>query len=145
MEVEREVVVEASIERVWHVLTDPAHFSEWYASGGADIDLRPGGPMVMRWDEHGEFLAVVERVEPPRLFAFRFARIPGEPPGIGNSTVATFTLTAEGDATRVRVVETGFDELDVTDEERETYAAIELQGWSAGLTQLRACAMTVQE
>ena len=138
MQVEREVLIDAPIERVWEVLTDPRHFTEWYASGGAEIDLRPGGRMVMRWDEHGEFLAVVERVEPPRVFAYRFARVPDASPTPGNSTLATFTLAEEAGATRVRVVETGFEELAISDEERAAYAEIERQGWMAGLDALRA-------
>lgn len=131
-------MIEAPIERVSEVLTDPRHFTEWYASGGAEIDLRPGGRMVMRWDEHGEFHAVVERVDPPRLFAYRFARVPDARPVPGNSTLATFTLTEEAGGTRVRVVETGFEELAISEDEREAYAEIERQGWTAGLAGLRA-------
>jgi hypothetical protein len=35
------------------------------ASDAAEIDLRPGGEMVLRWDEHGSYRARVEAVEPP--------------------------------------------------------------------------------
>lgn len=137
MHVEREVLIEAPIERVWEILTVPRHFAAWYASGGAEIDLRPGGRMLMRWEEHGEFQGIVERVERPRVFAYRFARVPDQPPSAGNSTVATFTLRPEASGTRVRVVETGFEELDISDAERQAYAEIERRGWVAGLASLR--------
>jgi uncharacterized protein YndB with AHSA1/START domain len=68
--IEREIHINAPIEHVWELLTRAEHFAAWYASGGADIDLRPGGRMRMRWAEHGEFHAVVERAERPKLFAY---------------------------------------------------------------------------
>jgi uncharacterized protein YndB with AHSA1/START domain len=135
--VELETLIEAPIERVWEVLTDPVHFAAWYASGGAEIDLRPGGRMVMRWEEHGEFLAVVEAVERPTRFAYRFARQPGELPRAGNSTLAEFTLTPVPDGTLVRVTERGFEDLDLSADERNAYAEIEREGWQQGLAALR--------
>ena len=139
-EVRREVVIDAPIERVWELATTPRHFAAWYASGGAEIDLRPGGAMRMRWDEHGEFQAVVEVVEPPHRFAYRFAREPDQAPRPGNSTRAELTLEAEGGRTRVTVVETGFAQLEIPPAEQGAYAEVEGQGWSAGLASLRAYA-----
>lgn len=139
--VRREIFIDAPIERVWMLITEPEHFAAWYASGGADIDARPGGAMRMRWDEHGEFLAVVEVVEPPHRFAFRFAREPDRAPGPGNSTRAELTLEVERTGTRVVVVETGFAALDISPAERAAYAGVEAQGWSAGLAALRQYAV----
>jgi uncharacterized protein YndB with AHSA1/START domain len=97
--VSEEEVVTGSPDRVWPLVTDARHFRAWYAFGGAAIDLRPGGAMTMRWDEHGEFAAVVEAVRPPELFSFRWLPAPGP--------LVEITLTAEAGGTRVRVVETG--------------------------------------
>ena len=42
--IEQEIVIAAPIERVWAVLTEPAHVGRWFGQGGpAEIDLRPGG------------------------------------------------------------------------------------------------------
>ena len=40
-------------------------------------------------------------------------------PSTGNSTLVEFTLAAEGDGTRLTVVETGFAGLDTTPEQRK--------------------------
>ena len=135
--IEREIHIDAPIERVWELITRPEHFAAWYATGGADIEARPGGQMRMRWAEHGEFHAVVERAERPTSFAFRFARLPDEAPRPGNSTLAEFTLTPEGSGTRVRVVETGFAELDIPPDEQSAYSDLEARGWDEGLAALR--------
>ena len=110
--VEREVYVEARPEVVWAAVTQPETFARWYAFGGADIDLRPGGRLVMRWDEHGEFRGFVEKVEPGRRFAYRYAVDPGVEPAPGKANLVEFTLTPEAEGTRLLVVESGFERLD---------------------------------
>ena len=52
-QIERETTIEAPVERVWALLTEPEHVGRWFGDAGAEIDLRPGGEMVMRWAEHG--------------------------------------------------------------------------------------------
>ena len=52
--IEREVMIAASPERVWAVLTEPAHVGTWFGTGSpAEIDLRPGGLMMLDHGEHG--------------------------------------------------------------------------------------------
>ena len=68
--IEREILIEAPIDVVWAVLTEPEHVAGWF-SDSAEVDLRPGGDATFTWHEHGSALAWVERVEPPRFFAFR--------------------------------------------------------------------------
>jgi uncharacterized protein YndB with AHSA1/START domain len=53
-------------------------------------------------------------VDPPHHFSYRWASaFPGEQAVEGNSTLVEFTLTPDGDGTRLRVVETGFAGLDI--------------------------------
>jgi uncharacterized protein YndB with AHSA1/START domain len=141
--VEREVFVEARPEVVWGVVTQPEAFAKWYAFGGAKLDLRPGGRLIMRWDEHGEFWGFVEKVEPGRRFAFRYAVDPRTEPAPGNSNLVEFTLTPEGEGTRLRVVESGFERLDVSPDERAKRAEESAQGWDGGLAALTALAPTL--
>jgi uncharacterized protein YndB with AHSA1/START domain len=136
--VEREVYVEARPEVVWAAVTQPEVFARWYAFGGAEIDLRPGGRLVMRWDEHGEFTGFVEKVEPGRRFAYRYAVDPGVEPAPGNANLVEFTLTPEGEGTRLLVVESGFDRLD--DEQDLDQSA---QAWDNALTTLNDLAPTL--
>jgi uncharacterized protein YndB with AHSA1/START domain len=111
--IEHEVLVRAPMTRTWELLSMPAHIANWYAFDGAEVDLRPGGRIALRWKEHGEFLDQVERVNAPRELAFRFVgHTPGAMPQPGNPTLVEFTLESIRDGTRVSLVESGFLRLD---------------------------------
>jgi uncharacterized protein YndB with AHSA1/START domain len=93
-------LISGSPHEVWPLVTDPRHFKTWYAFGGAEIDLRPGGAMTLRWDEHGAFAAVVEAVIPGKIFSFRWQPGPGP--------LVDITLQPEGSGTtRVQIAESG--------------------------------------
>ena len=71
MEIVRELVLDAPAEEVWEALTDPERLAEWFANE-VELDPRPGGRGVFRW-ENGEIReALVEEVDPPRRFGFRW-------------------------------------------------------------------------
>lgn len=128
--IERETVIAAPVERVWELLTDARHVGAWF-SERAEIDLRPGGAMVMHWDAHGTYTARIERIEPPRRLSFRWATdSPGEEPTAGNSTLVEYTLTPEGEDTRLRVVESGFAELAFDEDGRRSYREKNVDGWA---------------
>jgi uncharacterized protein YndB with AHSA1/START domain len=131
-QIERETVINAPVERVWKLITEAEHLGRWFGDAGAEIDLRPGGAMVLRWAEHGTSHGEVVRVEAPSRFAFRWAPFKdpaGEEPAEGNSTLVEFTLEADGDATRLRVVETGFASLAASDEQRAKNRESNTEGW----------------
>lgn len=135
-QIEREVVIAAPIERVWATITRADHVGAWFGDAGAEIDLRPGGAMTITWREHGTCHAVVERVEAPRVFAYRWARPAHEGVREGNSTLVEFTLTPADDGTRLRVVESGFRTLDLSPEEQARYAAGNTDGWRTEIDEL---------
>jgi uncharacterized protein YndB with AHSA1/START domain len=137
-QIERETVIAAPVERVWEVLTDARHIGQWFAHAGAEVDLRPGGLLVMRWEEHGTYLARIEKVEPHRVFSYRWAHPADEEPRAGNSTLVEFTLSPEGNGTRLRVVESGFPSLEVPETEKTTHGAENIQGWQGGLAELQS-------
>src|SRR5688572_25822084 len=89
--IEREVLIEAPLEVVWAVVTEPEHVGGWFGDS-AEIDLRPGGDATLTWEEHGSVRARVESVDPPHTFSFRWARPVGAEPGEGNSTLVEFNL-----------------------------------------------------
>ena len=134
--IEREILIEAPPDVVWAVVTQTEHVGRWL-SDSAEIDLRRGGGMVLTWDEHGSLLARVERVEPPHSFSFRWTRGAGVEPREGHSTLVEFSLSAEGEHTRLRVVEIGFRELEWPEEERAVYAEENTTGWRVELDELR--------
>jgi uncharacterized protein YndB with AHSA1/START domain len=134
-QIEREIVIDAPLEVVWGIVTEPEHVGRWF-SNSADIDLRPGGEAILTWEEHGSFRARVEKVEPPHLFSFRWARPADTEPGAGNSTLVEFSLSAEDEGTRLRVVESGFAELDGSEDEKAKHAEGNTQGWKVELGHL---------
>jgi uncharacterized protein YndB with AHSA1/START domain len=63
VEIERDIVFEASPAEVWEALTDPERLEEWFANEAA-LDPVPGGEGVFRWGDGDERRAVVREVEP---------------------------------------------------------------------------------
>lgn len=145
-QIEREIVIDAPVERVWTLITDPEHVGRWFGDAGATVDLRPGGQMVIRWTEHGTTHARVVAVEPHSRFSYRwapFAEPGGDEPVDGNSTLVEFTLAPEDGGTRLRVVESGFGSLATADEQRAANHAGNTRGWAIELDELRRYATTV--
>lgn len=140
--IEREVSINAPIERVWALITEAEHLGTWFGTHGAAIDLRPGGDIEMRWDGH-DITGVVATVAPTSLFAFRWRQVAGVPSadlGIGNSTLVEFSLAVEGDTTIVRLVESGFASLELSAEDRDGMYAGHSEGWTRELEELVAYA-----
>jgi uncharacterized protein YndB with AHSA1/START domain len=139
--IEREVLIPAPVDRVWRVLTTAEHIRSWYAFGGAEVELRTGGALRFRWDERGEFHARVEVLEPLSRFGFRLAAHPdAQPRKEGESTLVEFTLSPEGEGTRLTVTETGIAALDIPDSEKAQHAGYASLAWQAALEELSALA-----
>jgi uncharacterized protein YndB with AHSA1/START domain len=135
--IEREIVVEAPAERLWEVLTRPEHIGRWFEGMEVELDLRPGGAMVLTSEEFGKFQAVVDKVEPPRLFAYRWTRHPDTPVAEGTATRVEFTLSPEGNGTRLRVAESGFTTTDAVKVDQARHVEANSQGWQHMLDSLR--------
>ena len=100
MEVVREIELESPPEEVWEAITEPERLEEWFAND-VELDPRPGGEGRFRWANGEERRAVVERVEPERLLAFRWS---GD--GRGEECTVAIALEPVPRGTRVRVTET---------------------------------------
>lgn len=137
-QIEREIVIDAPVERVWAALTEADHVGTWFGDAGAEVDLRPGGALILRWQEHGTFHTTIERVEPQRFFSWRWASTAGQEPRADNSTLVEFSLTPEGNGTRLRVVESGFQQLDLPEAQRARRFTENTQGWQEEIDELRA-------
>src|SRR3712207_1654112 len=97
--IEKDVLIAAPVERVWELITTPEHVGRWFGDAGAEIELRPGGRLAVRWHDEGEIQGRVEVVEPPHRFAWRW-RHSGDAAAqltAANSTLVDFRLAAEGD------------------------------------------------
>jgi uncharacterized protein YndB with AHSA1/START domain len=131
-EVRKELEIHAPRERVWAALTEPEQLLQWFPTKRAEVDLRPGGAVVLEWD-HAEAEAVVDVVEPPARFVFRW-----RPQGLGRPfTTVSFTLESidDGASTRVRLVESGFASL--PDQHEYQSQSGNDEGWDQELGELR--------
>jgi uncharacterized protein YndB with AHSA1/START domain len=135
--IEREITIAAPVERVWAVLTEPEHVGKWFGQGPpAPIDLRPGGIMHLDHGQYGQFPTRIEKVDPPHYFAYRWASgYPGQEATEDNATLVEFTLTPDGDGTRLHLVESGFATLVLPEETRATAS---YESHSAGWTDVLA-------
>jgi uncharacterized protein YndB with AHSA1/START domain len=58
-----------SIERVWAAITEPGQLVAWLAE--ADVDLRKGGRIQLRWLNTGTVLnGTITQLDPPRLLEY---------------------------------------------------------------------------
>ena len=135
--IEREILIEAPAEVVWRTITEPEQVVRWFADR-VELDARPGGKGTLVFEHMANIAAlVVETVDPPHRFAFRWCHPDGETPVPGNSVLVEFTLTAEGDErTRLRVAETGLDAIGWPDDDKAGYAEEHREGWDVHLGRL---------
>ena len=59
----REIVFPSLPDEVWEALTEADQLEEWFAND-VELDARPGGTGVFRWDDGGERRATVIVCEP---------------------------------------------------------------------------------
>jgi uncharacterized protein YndB with AHSA1/START domain len=131
--IERDIDIEAPVDVVWRTITEPEQIRTWFADA-VELEARPGavGTLTFRADTddpHAVDITVVA-AEPPHHFSFRWCYPPGAHATPANSTLVTFTLTEAGAArTRLRVAETGLDQLDWPDDDKQKFADEHGHGW----------------
>ena len=147
--IEKTIVLDAPRARVWRALTDAKEFGRWF---GVKFD----GPFVAGRALRGtvastevdaeiakaqqpyvgmSFEITVERIEPERLFSFRWHPSAIEP-GVDYSdeptTLIEFTLEEAAGGVRLTVTESGFDRIPL---ERRVKAFAENEaGWAMQMT-----------
>jgi len=137
--IDREIVIDAPVEVVWRTITEPDQITQWFADR-VELVIEPGAHGYMEFGDQGGPV-VVETVDPPARFSFRWNHPRGEEPAGGNSMLVEFTLTPEGDErTRLRVTESGHELLDWDDAEKERYASEHQEGWGGFLDRLATLA-----
>ncbi|SFR85888.1 Uncharacterized conserved protein YndB, AHSA1/START domain [Microbacterium sp. cf046] len=101
------VVIDASAQKVWQAMTDPAAVKKYYFGTDLRTDWQPGSPITWSgeyegkaYEDHGEIL----EVEPPRLLKHtHFSPLGGRPDVPENHHTLTYTLTPRGGSTEVRL------------------------------------------
>jgi uncharacterized protein YndB with AHSA1/START domain len=115
--IEKRIELKAPVSRVWRALPDYREFGEWFRVK-LDGPFAPGqgstGHITYPGYEHVKWEAVVQKMEPERLFSFTwhpYAVDPKmdysqEPP-----TLVEFRLEATKGGTLLTVTESGFDKV----------------------------------
>ena len=115
--IRKQVQVKAEIGRVWKALTDHREFGTWFRVSLAEpfaVGKRVKGNILYPGYEHLEFQCVVERMDEPRLFSFRwhpYAVDPKQDYAKEPMTLVELRLEEVKGGTLVTVIESGFDRI----------------------------------
>jgi len=132
--IERSIEIPVTIDVVWAALTSEEGVKAWFGDE-ATIDLRPGGEARFGWSEYGASThAIVEVVDRPNRFAYRWAAIGVDRADEGPSTLVEFRLEQLTNATLVSVHESGFASL--PDDIRSKNLQENTSGWNAEMQDL---------
>jgi uncharacterized protein YndB with AHSA1/START domain len=126
--IEKQIVLAAPLERVWHAISDSKRFGQWF---GVEVD----GPFIAGQEAIGRIVPTmvdpevaslqepvrgmawrvkVERIEPMRLLSFRwhpYAIDADADYSAEAMTKVTFRLTETASGVLLTITETGFDQL----------------------------------
>ena len=131
--IERTVDLAHPTAKVWAALTTADGLAAWFGNKGATIDLRPGGPATLDFENNHHQKMRVERVEEQHVFGFTW-QIYGLPADDPRRTYVEFTLEPTPVGTRLTVVETGFAQL--PDDDHKTAFGGNTDGCAAKLAEL---------
>jgi uncharacterized protein YndB with AHSA1/START domain len=115
--IEKEIVIKAPRPRVWRALTDAAEFGKWFGAVMKDAFVpgtRAQGRITHPGYEHLTLELTVERMEPERIFSWRwhpYAVDPKQDYSKEPTTLVECELTDVPGGTRLKIVESGFDRI----------------------------------
>jgi uncharacterized protein YndB with AHSA1/START domain len=115
--IEKRIELKAPVSRVWRALTDHREFGEWFRVK-IDGPFVPGpvslGHITYPGYEHLKWEAVVQKMEPERLFSFTwhpYAIDPKMDYSNEPQTLVEFRLEPTATGTLLFVTESGFDKI----------------------------------
>jgi uncharacterized protein YndB with AHSA1/START domain len=150
--IEKTIVLRAPRARVWRALTNTVEFGQWFGVRFDDSAFVPGAPcrgVVVSTAADQDvakaqqpyaglpFEITVDRIEPERLFSFRwhpFAVDPAVDYSNEPTTLVVFTLEEIANGVRLTVIESGFDRIPLA--RRAGAFTANDQGWTMVLTLL---------
>jgi uncharacterized protein YndB with AHSA1/START domain len=138
--IEKQILLRAPQSRVWRALTDAKEFGTWFRvdlEGRFVLGGRTRGKLTYPGYEHITMELEIERMDAETLFSFRWhpyavdstVDYSGEP-----TTLVEFRLESVGVGTRLKVVESGFDQLPVG--RREEAFRMNNGGWAQQLVNI---------
>ena len=144
--IEKKVLLRASRERVWRAISDARQFGSWFGvefdapfAAGARLTGKivptTADAEVAKTQEPYRGVAfefAIDRIEPMRLFSFRwhpYAVEPGVDYSKEPSTLVVFELQEAAGGTMLTITESGFDRIPI--ERRAKAFASNDEGWTA--------------
>jgi uncharacterized protein YndB with AHSA1/START domain len=115
--IEKRVELKAPVSRVWRALTDHREFGQWFRvnlDGPFVAGQVSRGNITYPGYEHVRWEAVIQSIEPERLFSFiwhPYAVNPGVDYSDETPTLVEFKLEPTANGTLLVVTESGFDKI----------------------------------
>lgn len=135
--IERSVTITAPLARVWDLVTEPGWWVPTDAPAAA-AERAPGHVVVRESEKWGRFPVEVVELRPMTYAAFRWSSaFPGDDLVAGRTTLIEFTVTPTDDGVRVAVTESGFAQLDASEEVKAKSLESNSGGWTEELSSLR--------
>ena len=133
--IERTLELTHPPEKVWAAITTAEGLGTWFGHR-AEVDLRVGGQVKLAWDSGDTAVLTIERLEPPRRFAYTWP-LHGLPDSDPRRTYVEFTLEPTSAGTTLTVVESGFAQVPDAEVHEAAYAG-NTRGWTNELGELVA-------
>ena len=144
--IEKKVLLRAPRDRVWRAISDAQEFGTWFGVAfdgpfvagarltGRIVPTKVDAGVAKAQEPHAgkPFEITVDRIEPMRLFSFRwhpFAVDPGVDYSSEPATLVTFELEEAPGGTSLTITESGFDRVPL--ERRAKAFTSNEQGWTA--------------
>lgn len=115
--IEKKVQIRAPRSRVWRALTSAEEFGQWFGvklEAAFTPGARVAGQLTVEGYEHVRFEITIDRIEPERVFSYRwhpYAIDPAVDYSAETPTRVEFALEETADGTTLTVVESGFDQV----------------------------------
>jgi uncharacterized protein YndB with AHSA1/START domain len=140
--IEKSIELKAPVSRVWRALTDYREFGEWFRVR-LDGPFVPGqiarGQITYPGYEHVTFEAVVQKMEPERLFSYTWHPYSVDPKvdySKEEPTLVEFKLEKTSTGTLLTVTESGFDKI--PNHRRSEAFRMNEGGWSEQLKSIES-------
>lgn len=115
--IEKQIELKAPVSRVWRAITDYREFGEWFRvkiEAPFAVGQPARGQILHPGYEHLTWTAVIQKMEPERLFSFTwhpYAVDPGVDYAGETPTLVEFKLEETATGTLLVVTESGFDKI----------------------------------
>ena len=141
-QIHKQIELKAPVSRVWRALTDHREFGEWFRvklDGPFQLGKEATGQLLYPGYEHLTWRAVVQKMEPEKLFSFTW-----HPYGIDKNvdyskeepTLVEFRFEPTATGTKLTLIESGFDKIPA--HRREEAFRMNEGGWTEQMKNIEA-------